>query len=142
MEDTVESESPARSKVSWMSRLLRWLTTNPAKRYSLPGLVAYYWTSGTPKACSVGNISSSGMYIVDDERWLPGSVIPMTLQKDSAAGREDWIAVLTQVVRSGPDGHGLAFSFSRSTNLFGNEIPPERLADNKALKRFLKHLKL
>ena len=140
----MESESPARSKDSWLSRLHRWLTTDPAKRFHEPGLVAYYWTSGTPKACSVGNISSSGMYIFSDESWLPGSVIPMTLQKVGDAGQdpEDWIAVLTQVVRSGPDGHGLAFFFSGSTHLFGDEIPPERVADNKALKRFLKHLKL
>ena len=138
----MESESPARAKNSWMSRVLRWLATDQAKRYSLPGLVAYYWTSGTPKACPVGNISSSGMYVVDDERWLPGSVIPMTLQRadDAEQDAEDWIAVLTQVVRSGPDGHGLAFSFSGSTKLFGDEIPPERLADTKALKRFIKHV--
>ena len=125
-----------------MSRVIRWLTTDQAKRYSLPGLVAYHWTSGTPKACSVGNISCSGMYVVDDERWLPGSVIPMTLQRadDAEQDAEDWIAVLTQVVRSGPDGHGLAFSFSGSTQLFRDEIPPERLADTKALKRFIKHL--
>jgi hypothetical protein len=142
----VESESLARRTDSLMSRLLRWLATDRgnAKRYPLPGLVAYYWTSGTPKACSVGNISSTGMYVFTDERWLPGSVIPMTLQGVSATEQdpEDWIAVLTLVVRSGPDGRGLAFVFSRSTNLFGDEIPPERVADKKALKRFLKHLKL
>ena len=138
----MESESPARGKDAWTSRLFRWVATDQAKRYSLPGLVAYYWTSGTPKACSVGNISSSGMYVVDDEAWLPGSVIPMTLQRDGDAGQdaEDWIAVMTQVVRSGPDGHGLAFSFSGSTQLFRDEIPPDRLADNKTLKRFIKHM--
>lgn len=139
----MESDSPARSEISSMSRLLRWLTSSAAKRYSLPGLVAYYWTSGAPKVCSVGNISSSGMYVVNDESWLPGSVIPMTLQRDDAAEQEaeDWIAVLTQVVRSGPDGHGLAFFYSGSTQLFGDAIPPERVADTKALKRFIRHVK-
>lgn len=127
-----------------MFRLRRWLTTDPAKRYSVPGLVAYYWTSGTPKACSIGNISSSGMYVLTDEPWLPGSVIPMTLQTTGASGHdtEDWLAVITRVVRSGPDGRGLAFVFSGATHLFGDAIPPERVADNKALKRFLKQLKL
>ena len=139
----MECESPVRSEVSSLSRFFRWLTSTSAKRYSLPGLVAYYWTSGTPKACSVGNISSSGMYVVNDESWLPGSVIPMTLQRDDAAEQEaeDWIAVLTQVVRSGPDGHGLAFFYTGSTQLFGDAIPPERVADTKALKRFIRHVK-
>ncbi|MGB6974936.1 MAG: hypothetical protein WBD67_09660 [Terracidiphilus sp.] len=78
------------------------------------------------------------------ERWLTGSVIAMTLQRMSANGQkvEDWIAVLTEVVRTGPDGYGLGFVFSTGANPFGDEIPPERLADAKALKRFLKSLKL
>jgi hypothetical protein len=87
------------------------------------------------------------MYVVSDEPWLPGSVIPMTLQRasdveqgDAGQDTEDWIAVMTQVVRSGPDGRGLAFVFSRSTQMFGSEIPRERIADNKALKRFIKHM--
>lgn len=126
-----------------MSGFLHWLTTDSAKRYPLPGLVAYHWAGGAPKACSVGNISATGMYIFTDDRWLRGSVIPMTLQRVSTTGRnaEDWIAVLSRVVRSGPDGFGIAFVFSRSTKLFGDVIPPERLADNKALRRFLKHVK-
>jgi hypothetical protein len=137
---------------SWKTRLHRWMTTDPAKRYSPQGLVAYYWTSGTPKACAVGNISSSGMYVVSDEPWLPGSVIPMTLQRandavpddavteDEGRDAEDWIAVMTQVVRSGPDGRGLTFVFSNATDMFANEIPREKIADTKTLKRFIKHL--
>jgi hypothetical protein len=127
-----------------ISRLLGWLAADRTKRHPLPGLVVYYWTGGAPKACSIGNISSSGMYICTDERWLPGSVIPMTLQRVNATGEEpeDWVAVLAQVVRSGPDGYGVAFVFSKSTNLFGDEMPQEKIADSEALKRFLRHLKL
>jgi len=148
----VSQGSLSQGNISWITRVHRWITTNPAKRYSPPGLVAYHWTSGTPKACAVGNISSSGMYVVSDEPWLPGCVIPMTLQRageieygdagqeDSGQDKEDWIAVMTQVVRSGPDGRGLAFVFSNSADLFANEIPRERVADTKALKRFIKHL--
>ncbi len=68
----------------------------------------------------------------------------MTLQRVSADGQEpeDWIAVLMQVVRLGPDGRGLSFVFSNSTHLFGDSIPPERIADKNALNRFLKRLKL
>ena len=144
MEDNVESRYQPGEKDSWRSRWLRWLASDSAKRYPLPGLVAYYWTGGTPKACSVSNISSSGIYILTDVRWMPGSVIPMTLQRVNAAEKapEDWIAVVTQVIRTGPDGLGLAFVFTRSENLFGDEIPAERVADKIALKRFLKRLKL
>jgi hypothetical protein len=134
----MESASLGGSEISTMSRLVRWLTTAPAKRYAWPGLVAYYWTSGTPKACEVGNISSSGMYIRTDEPWLPGSVLPMTLQPEGEDEAEDWIAVLTRIVWSGPDGFGLAFVFSGSGGMFGDAIPAERVADTRAVKRFLK----
>jgi hypothetical protein len=140
----VESESRGWTELSATSRFLRWLATTPAKRYSPPGLVAYYWTGGMPKACSIGNISASGMYVVAEEQWLPGSVLPMTLQTDSASEEDerDWIAVVTRVVRSGPDGFGLAFVFSRVTaHLFGDAIPPERIADPHALKRFIRRMK-
>jgi len=81
------------------------------------------------------------MYVFTDERWLTGSMLPMTLQLDySGHDAEDWIAVVTRVVRSGPDGFGLAFVFSGTTGLFGDEIPPERVADPRAMKRFIKQL--
>jgi hypothetical protein len=141
----VESEYRVRPGDSMISRFFRWLQADDsAKRYPLSGLVAYYWTGGTPKACSVRNISSTGMYVFTDERWLLGSVIPMTLQRGTAAEQDskEWIAVLTRVVRSGPDGFGLAFVCSKSANLFGDGIPPERMADNRTLKQFLAHLRL
>jgi hypothetical protein len=140
----MESESTVRSGGSKTSRFLRWLTTAPAKRYSLPGLVAYYWTAGTPKVCSVGNISASGMYVHANEAWLPGSMIPMTLQGDSDPEEDGdgWLAVLAQVVRTGPDGFGLAFVFSEPGHMFADAIPPERLANDRAVKRFLKHMRV
>lgn len=138
----MESESRQQAEVSGVSRFLRWVASGAAKRYALPGLVAYYWTSGSPKSCSVGNISSSGMYVFTDEHWLPGSVMPMTLQQtDCGQDGEEWIAVLTRVVRSGLDGFGLAFVFSGSASMFGNAIPSQKVADEKTLKRFIRHLK-
>jgi len=137
----LEAQDQVRIGDSKLSRLRLWLTSTAAKRYSPSGLVAYYWTGGSPKACSVKNVSTSGMYVFTDERWLTGSMLPMTLQlSDSGQDAEDWIAVVTQVIRSGPDGFGLAFVFSGATGLFGDEIPPERVADPRAIKRFIKQL--
>jgi hypothetical protein len=113
--DRAESEAPKREP--FMTRLLRWLATDrrKARRFPFPGLVAYYWTGGAPKACQIGDISTTGLYIVTEERWLPGSVIPMTLQRANTSGEapDDWIAVQTYVVRSGIDGQGLALVFSK-----------------------------
>ena len=146
LKEKEEAESEASKKDSFMTRFLRWLATDrrKARRFPLPGLVAYYWTGGKPKRCSIGDISATGLYLFTNERWLPGSMIPMTLQRVGNAGQapEDWVAVLTQVVRSDTDGRGLAFVFSRFVNVYSGEIPSESVADKKVLERFLKQLKL
>ena len=47
------------------------------------GLAAYYWTGAAPAAHNIKDISSSGLYVVTEERWYPGTLVMMTLQKTS-----------------------------------------------------------
>jgi hypothetical protein len=71
--------------------LKRWWSPDPrtapdlrnAPRESLPGLAAYYWTGAAPKAHNIKDISTSGLYVVTEERWYPGTLILMTLQTDA-----------------------------------------------------------
>ncbi len=78
---------------------------------SLPGLAAYYWTGGAPKAHNIKDISPSGLYVVTEERWYPGTLILMTLQTagDMEGSVEHSIAVHSRAVRWGNDGVGLQF---------------------------------
>ncbi len=146
LKEKEKAQSKAPEKDSLISRFLQWLETDnrKARRFPLPGLVACYWTADKPNACSIADISATGLYLITDERWFPGSLIPMTLQRAGSVVEDpkDWIPVMTQVVRSGSDGRGLAFVFSRFVNLYSGEIPPERGTDKKALQRFLKQLNL
>ncbi len=141
-----EEESQTRKKDSFMDRLCRSLAGDRrrATRYPSPGLVAYYWTGGPPKACLVGDLSTTGLYLFTKERWFPGSVIPLTLQKTDTDGRapEDWIAVQTQVVRLCSDGRGLAFIFSRIVDQSSGDTSTARGANRMALEQFLRQLKL
>jgi uncharacterized protein len=75
------------------------------------GLAAYYWTGAAPKAHNIRDISSSGLYVVTEERWYPGTLILMTLQSagDGAESVEYSIAVHSKAVRWGNDGVGLQF---------------------------------
>ena len=77
-----ESECPngcTKHMHSLRTRFVRWLDADslpPAldsevpgdrrrsKRHPLPGLVAYYWTGGTPQAHQIGDISSTGFYLL------------------------------------------------------------------------------
>ena len=55
----------------------RWWSPDPRKapRVKEPGLAAYYWNGAAPVAHGVRDISSSGLYVVTEERWYPGTLV-------------------------------------------------------------------
>jgi len=93
--------------------LERWWSPDPRKapREPGPGLAAYYWNGATPQAHSVRYISSTGLYVVTEERWYPGTLVLMTLQNTEAGEKigERSISVMSRAVRWGNDGVGLQF---------------------------------
>jgi hypothetical protein len=80
-------------------------------RLKKPGLVAYYFTGGPPRAHGLGDISVTGFYMHTEERWMPGTIIRMTLQLIDTKGEDptDTITVHSRVVRWGADGEGFEF---------------------------------
>ncbi len=140
---------PPKKKETFKSRYFGWLFNESsdrrrANRYPLPGLVAFHWTGGAPKAYQLGDISETGFYLLTEERPLPGTIILMTLQRTDAGSESDGdsIAVHTKVVRWGVDGVGLLFVLAGSPSHNGGETMSENRADLKALKGFLARLKL
>jgi hypothetical protein len=120
--------------------LERWWSPDPRKapREHAPGLAAYYWTGGAPEAHPIKDISSTGLYVVTEERWYPGTLVLMTLQTTGAGEEvaERTICVHSRAVRWGKDGVGLQFV------LQNNSIDPSMAAaDKKALDRFLEGLR-
>ena len=95
-----------------------------SRRHPLPGLVAYYWTGGTPKAHQVGDISTTGFYLLTDERWVPDTLIRVTLQRQGTQGSspEDVISVVSKVVRWGENGVGYEFVPSETLELTGQRV--------------------
>ncbi len=138
------AEAEALQNASWFVKFLRWLSTDrrASKRHPLPGLVAYYWTGGAPEAFHIGDISGHGLYLLTDERWYPGTMILMTLQRTNTEGDDpdDFISVLTKVIRWGTDGLGLSFVPSNTVDLNTGAPLPERGVGKKALNRFIQRV--
>lgn len=131
------------------ARFLRWMSPKSSDRrggdrHPLPGLVAYHWTGGAPKAYSVGDISQSGLYLLTEDRPFPGTIMLMTLQIESSDGDKpgNSIAVRTMVMRWGDDGVGFAFVFAMPSDSKNRAPSPENGADKKSLEEFLKRLNL
>lgn len=86
-----------------------------AERRPVPELSAYHWSGAGLKQEGVKNISSSGLYLVTQERWLPGESVSLTLQRkgppETIADRR--ITLKTVAVRWGEDGVALSFVLPR-----------------------------
>lgn len=137
------TDRPARSGTikAWIQNLLS-PDRRRARRLPLPGLVAYYWTGSTPRAYQVADISLSGMYLLTEERWYPGTLVLMTLQRTDAEGRnlDDTVAVQSRVVRWGTDGLGLAFVLPKSMDTSTKASRADNCVDKKTLERFLERM--
>ncbi len=141
--ETMNRFEPGTGKASLLKTWLRnWLSSERrlSPRQPLPTLIAYYFTGGPPRAYQIADISSKGFYLLTEERWCPGTLVRMTLQRtDSAGGNlDDSIAVQSLIVRQVDDGMGLEFIVPKAHQ---NESHRENGADKKSLERFLSKLK-
>lgn len=136
------TEEPEPEPLSLPLRVLRWLfpdvNQRRAKRYPTPGLVAYYWTGGAPHSYQVGDMSATGLFLLTKERWAPGTLIQMTLQRQDGMSRQDEsICVLSEVVRWGENGSGFNFVLSDYENVLDYGIQPIEAVNRKSVERFM-----
>ncbi len=140
-----EPSKPAVSPYPPKTWLERWLTPDPRKapREQFEGLTAHYWTGASPQAHSIRDISSTGLYIITEERWYPGTLVLMTLTRNGAeeVSDERSIVIQSRAVRWGSDGVGLKFVVPDSGALRrGHNILTDG-ADRRELDKFLNELR-
>ena len=139
-EPVTQNIKPAKS---WWQRLLAPDPPLPRKtsRETLPGLTAYFWTGGVPVAHDIQDVSPTGLYVVTDERWYPGTVIRMTLTDRSEPTAERSITVNATSVRWGNDGVGLQFVLEDGKNPRRGQTHPVAAVSKKKLDQFLQRLR-
>lgn len=86
-----------------------------AERKRVEQFAAYRWDGAALAQDSVRDISSSGLYLVTKERWQTGAILTLTLQREGPLDLDPARRITTQVkvVRSGPDGVGLTFLWTK-----------------------------
>jgi hypothetical protein len=107
----LEKHMTSRPKDPLMKRLMRWLVPDQrvANRHLMPPLTAYLGMVRTSKEFKVGDVSVAGFYMLTDERWIPGTGFPVTLERTDAAGQGRTLTLHATVVRTGDDGVGFTF---------------------------------
>lgn len=135
MEAPGDSGKPARR---WFQRRQK-NERRKAHRHALQGLVAYYWDGGEAVAHQIRDIGPSGMFLLTERHWYPGTLVTMTLQRSASAGAvsDSAISVQTRVVRQDDEGVGLAFVPVELRHASPGQPRDTRLADRKSLDTFL-----
>jgi hypothetical protein len=131
---------------NWFTNLLLGNPADPrrALRESLPGLIAYFFTGGTPAPHEVRDISVTGMYIITDEGWYPGTVVRVTLTDRDHPTNDRTFTVNAKAIRRGRDGVGLEFILEKENQLRSEnaQISERTLGANHArVEAFLEELK-
>ncbi|HUX43736.1 MAG TPA: PilZ domain-containing protein [Terracidiphilus sp.] len=95
----------------WLHKQTLGQTQQRAERRPVNGLVAYHRTGMVLNKVSIKDISSSGLYLLTSERWMPGELVTLTLQREGPPERdlEKRAAVQARSVWWGDDGIGLDF---------------------------------
>src|SRR3569833_3359888 len=70
-----------------------------AERRNSPALAAYHWKGPYPRPNSIRDISSTGAFLLTQERWEPGEVISLTLQRSEPPEKENSFPVQAKAVR-------------------------------------------
>src|SRR3954451_21589202 len=100
--------------------ILAWLGVplekkNRAPRFPDPEMKAHYWDGGNSSLHQVKDISASGAYLYARDRLYVGTVLTLTLQKNTdvcdAQHPSGWMAVQCRVVRVETEGMGVNFMF-------------------------------
>lgn len=130
---------------SLKTRFLRWLSPDQrhASRHCEPPLIAYLGMVRTAQVYEVGDISTSGFYMLTGERWVTGTELPVTLQKKDTAewGSSQPLSLPSKVVRTGPDGVGFAFIWPENGPEGHDDLHTDSLITRESLEQFLESLR-
>jgi hypothetical protein len=139
------SRYETKKKKSWLQKLLSPDPPEPRKnvRTSVPGLTAYFFTGATPVAHTIRDISSTGLFVVTEERWYPGTLVQMTLKKtEEGVPRTEYsISLTVKALRWGNDGVGVAFILRDLRNPTYDSIHAQG-ATREEMNRFLDRIGL
>jgi hypothetical protein len=110
----------------WATRLLeRQVERREAPRRMVAQLTAHYWEGTGAAGHRVRDISASGAFIFAEFKWMPGTILTMTLQLEGqvvGSGSLATTVVRARVVREVPNGVGVQF-------LYADKAERQSLAD-------------
>ncbi|WP_162601423.1 hypothetical protein [Occallatibacter savannae] len=127
-----------------MKRLIRWICPDQrvANRHTMPPLIAWLGMVRSSKEYKIGDVSVAGFYMITEERWVPGTSFPVTLERTDDGGIGRSLTVQASVVRAGDDGVGFTFLQDAAEQEAEGPTGSNSRVDLTKLAQFLKGLPL
>src|ERR1700757_2742063 len=140
---TLEKNMTApRPKEPLMKRFMRWIVPDQrvANRHLMPPLIAFLGQFRSSKEYKIGDISVAGFYMITEERWIPGTGFPVTLERTDGEASGQRLTVFSTAVRNGADGVGFTFLQPASEDRLNSDVQGAIRVDLTKLALFLKGL--
>lgn len=131
---------------SLFKRLLRKIFPDQRtqERIPAPDLVAYLGRVRGSKPIDVGDVSLNGFRLATQERWFPGTEMPITLKRTNVAedAEEDCFTVQATVVRWADEGVAFSILLSEEESIAVRSNPLHaRWASRDEMQLFLNRVK-
>jgi hypothetical protein len=129
---------------SFTNRIKSWFSDENKNRRRSPRcrrplVVAHFWTGGAPQPIIIRDISTTGFFLLTEERWYVGTIVRMTLQRldCDAEDPDQHLTVQSRVVRI--DTEGVAFEFALAMHWDGRSRQRRRelVTEQERMESFL-----
>ncbi|HEY1576925.1 MAG TPA: PilZ domain-containing protein [Terracidiphilus sp.] len=113
-----------------------------AERRSSPDLTAYHWKGMIPRQNSIRDISSTGAFLLTQERWEPGEVVSLSLQRSGPPEKENSFPVQAKAVRWDEQGVAVSFVLPVGADLRLWQSPLKSAAEQNAPEDILREFRV
>ena len=98
--------------ITWLKASWGGVERGPLPEDAASSLAAYYWSGAAPVPRAVRDVSVLGTFILTSDKWYPGTIINLTLQRGSqVAGNDAALPLRSRVTAQGPDGVRVQFLY-------------------------------
>lgn len=113
-----------------------------AERRNSPDLSAYHWKGMMPRQNTIRDISSTGAFLLTQDRWEPGEVVSLSLQRSGPPERENSFPVQVKAVRWDDQGVAVSFVLPVGADLRLWQSPLKSAAEQNAPEDILREFRV
>lgn len=113
-----------------------------AERRNSPDLAAYHWKGMLPRQNTIRDISSTGAFLLTEDRWEPGEIVSLSLQRSGPPEKENSFSVQAKAVRWDEKGVAVSFVLPPGADLRLWQSPLKSAAEQNAPEDILREFRV